>query len=533
MILNVILVLIGALLCQVVDGVDGKAGLDSPLQTVLSEGDKFDESIYYKIRWPESIDSGEDLDKPEIPSDRPVIKEGEDDGNFVWVTSESKETYYCMLPEKVAKGESGDDSKNAFDGISPYQILKPLFTREVCSYRLEQYWTYELCHGRYVRQFHEESSLQKVKGQEYFLGKYDLTKLSETESTFEAMLEQIKSSGANRPTIAVDGVQLPYIEFNFTDGTVCDLNGKPRTTRVRYVCNEDSKHELNTIKEIYSCEYEAVVFSPLICLHKDFKSNVGYENEINCYPVGKSPAKPVGLSEIESSMRQKSKEDNMFDGKTIIIDAAEVSAKDAFGLDISILDDEGNKLKVKDVGKSPSAPAKPAYDAKIVKEFLSGDLCLQGGTGWWKYEYCHGDRVVQYHEEKGQRTVTITLGKWDRTAHQRWLAANPLKRVKASKTPRQVSHFYSGGDVCGETKNTRQVEVKLKCKPVDGYADSVSLYLIEPKTCEYVLGVESAIVCDLLNSLDTDGVISSSELNDSIEEEDEGEKETIRDRDEL
>ena len=38
----------------------------------------------------------------------------------------------------------------------------------------------------------------------------------------------------------------------------------------------------------------------------------------------------------------------------------------------------------------------------------------------------------------------------------------------------------------------RHVEVKLKCKKSES-ASAVSIYLLEPKTCEYVLGVESPL----------------------------------------
>ena len=44
-------------------------------------------------------------------------------------------------------------------------------------------------------------------------------------------------------------------------------------------------------------------------------------------------------------------------------------------------------------------------------------------------------------------------------------------------------------------------QVKMKCKQADS-PSTVSLYLLEPKTCEYVLGVESPLVCDLLNHAD-------------------------------
>ena len=39
----------------------------------------------------------------------------------------------------------------------------------------------------------------------------------------------------------------------------------------------------------------------------------------------------------------------------------------------------------------------------------------------------------------------------------------------------------------------RQVEVKLKCKYVEGHPESVALYLLEPKTCQYILVVSFMI----------------------------------------
>ena len=33
---------------------------------------------------------------------------------------------------------------------------------------------------------------------------------------------------------------------------------------------------------------------------------------------------------------------------------------------------------------------KALSDPQIVRDFLMGDHCLYGGTGWWKYEFCYG-----------------------------------------------------------------------------------------------------------------------------------------------
>lgn len=33
------------------------------------------------------------------------------------------------------------------------------------------------------------------------------------------------------------------------------------------------------------------------------------------------------------------------------------------------------------------------FFVKVVKEFLRGEYCLYGGSGWWKYEFCYGKKV--------------------------------------------------------------------------------------------------------------------------------------------
>lgn len=47
-------------------------------------------------------------------------------------------------------------SKNHYAGPGPLELIEPLFVSPVCSYRVESYWTYEVCHGSHIRQYHEE-----------------------------------------------------------------------------------------------------------------------------------------------------------------------------------------------------------------------------------------------------------------------------------------------------------------------------------------------------------------------------------------
>lgn len=82
-------------------------------------------------------------------------------------------------------------------------------------------------------------------------------------------------------------------------GTICDLSGKPRVTRVQYVCYTHGKHEVYSFKETSTCEYEIVILSPLLCDHPAFKPTEVRENAIDCLPVGDAPKKPRSLLKME------------------------------------------------------------------------------------------------------------------------------------------------------------------------------------------------------------------------------------------
>lgn len=73
------------------------------------------------------------------------------------LTSENQEKYRCFIPTIIKQDETKTNSTNKNSDLNPYQLLKPLLLKKPCSYRVENYWTYEICHGKYIRQYHEDS----------------------------------------------------------------------------------------------------------------------------------------------------------------------------------------------------------------------------------------------------------------------------------------------------------------------------------------------------------------------------------------
>lgn len=227
----------------------------------------FDDSVLYEIEWPGraevNLDDWLQEDKYSISSTR-------------------DEAYSCYIPPlKEAEGKQMD----SYTGPSPSELLRPLLQSDTCSYRIDSYWTYEVCHGNYIKQFHEE----RDRIQEYYLGKSD-------KSTLPAEGE---ADPEKYPYKKIDGNNMAYYEVEMTDGTLCDLNNEPRTTKVLYVCYAHGKNEIYSLKETSTCHYEVIILTPTLCAHPTFKGEEASRNQIKCVPEGDAPKKPEDFYPFE------------------------------------------------------------------------------------------------------------------------------------------------------------------------------------------------------------------------------------------
>lgn len=435
----------------------------------------------------------------------------------ITMTTGHNEKYVCELPKVEPFGKWQHES---YSGPNVLSLLEKLFTSSSCAYRLEHYWTYELCHGRYLRQYHEERDGKNIKVTEYFLGRYSKESFDQDHAAMKKSVEEgtLKKPQKKR----IETMNMPYYELIMTDGTVCDLNGRPRTTRVQYVCYPAGKHEMYSFKESSTCEYEVIVLSPSLCTHPDYRPEESNERPVNCRPAAENTAtKPLDLIVMEAEAlklrSEKMFQADMFQGdkgpgsvrieiKPVVpegFEVVETSSANEVAADEAAQHRDSNwpqhKLQEKE--------AKRLVDPKVVEQFLLGEHCLFGGSGWWKFEFCYGKKVDQIHEEdkRAPRTV-VNLGRFDLDKHLAWIKENPSKRPKPVGFRKHVSHFYSDGDICDETGKPRQIEVKLKCKHSES-PSAVSVYLLEPKVCEYILGVESPLVCDILPFADENGLM--------------------------
>lgn len=436
----------------------------------------FDDTLLYNINWKTEL----------LENDVDELKGNNEE---MIVTTMHKEKYKCMLPN-INEKENGNLIN--YTGPTPIELLEPLFSQTSCSYRIESYWTYEVCHGKFVRQYHEEREGKKVKLQEYILGQWDKTQL---EVTVDALKMDDKTKDTTPiPGKKIDGVTLPYFELTMGNGTLCDLtNNKPRQTKIIYVCQIHGKNNIYSLKETSTCQYEFVILSPFLCAHPKYKPQESGENPINCIPMEGYPEKPYSLLKMRADSKKYRKSE--MDHIRLEIVPLELGEKD-------------------DLMKAPETP----IDMSPVESFLAGKNCLNGGTGWWKYEFCYGKSVEQYHIEKDGSKTSINLGLFDKKKHLEWMTQHPLKRPKPIADRTMLSHLYSGGSICDKTGKPRQTEVKLKCLDNTSNMNAVSLYLLEPKYCEYILGVESPLICDILARADENGLVDTANESETADD---------------
>ncbi|XP_018118014.1 endoplasmic reticulum lectin 1-like isoform X3 [Xenopus laevis] len=390
------------------------------------------DDIPFRLKWP-----GPDFTLPTAG-----IPYRED--NYIIMTTADQEKYKCLLP-LMANGNEHEERE--YKGPNPGALLEPLFKLSSCSYRIESYWTYEVCHGKYIRQYHEEKEAgQKLNIQEYYLGKSVKKRPSEAGEEQEKEERREGHKDINRKNI--EGQMTPYFPVEMIEGTRCSLKqNQARSSTVLYICHPEAKHEILSVAEITTCEYEVVILTPLLCNHPKYRFRPSPINDIFCQSMAGSPLRPQSLEKLEHQQQQI---------------------------------------------KSPLKPNKE-------------------GVGWWKYEFCYGKYVHQYHEDKDSGKSTVVVGTWKAEDHLQWAKKNPARAYISTadgvQTVKTVSHFYGGGDLCEVNEQPRQVIVKLKCKQSES-PHAVTVYMLEPQTCHYILGVESPVICQILDTADENGLLS-------------------------
>ncbi|KAJ1991577.1 Protein OS-9 [Coemansia sp. RSA 1358] len=134
------------------------------------------------------------------------------------------------------------------------ELLDPL--KASCLSYTSEYWTFEYCHNRYVRQYHRSAPGQSGRIVEvgYKLGEYTNRKQISAEEGSDVGTTKISTIGRKR-----------FLTQMWGGGTMCDVTGRPRQVEVQFHCDLNSPEGVALVEEVFSCQYVVVIRTPRLC----------------------------------------------------------------------------------------------------------------------------------------------------------------------------------------------------------------------------------------------------------------------------
>lgn len=433
-----------------------------------SEYDAFDDSVFFDVVWGDP---------------KADYKDGKEE---IIIHTENNEEYICQLPQLSVFQSDGYGDEN----LAAREIIAKLEDEKACSYRVDSYWIYEICHGRHVKQFHEERDVDNKKAlvkQAYFLGYI----------SYDSYPVPINSDLEQTPTINHAGALRPYYSVVYSGGTACDLiPGVSRQTTVFYLCMPDFQTSVVSVKEASTCKYEVIIYTSLLCKNNIYRVKEDPINHIYCLSKdGNKWKSPIGYNKLSNKK-----------GKTLFDMHGSIPPKTFEEyLDLS------HPKSVKNLEPPEPKRSQLTFPEKtFIQQFLSGEKCVIGGVGWWKYEFCYQKSVKQFHKERKGPKIELLLGIWDEKRHKDHVTEIG-KTFDDSKIPTYTDLYFFLGSICDETGLPRQVKVRIRCSKNDSHnIQSLTMFMEEPKTCFYKFTAESVLFCKILENVDEYGIPKAS-----------------------
>lgn len=183
-------------------------------------------------------------------------------------------SYLCAVPRIDASAENetshalskaDQDKELARATERGWELLKEMEGK--CMYHISGWWSYSFCYNSQIKQYHHlpaEGGRPAWPPQEdpatpaYILGRFSgqgsrrAKKDNDGESTTD--VTALQTQGDTR-----------YLVQHLGGGTVCDLTGKERHVDVQFHCNPQSADQIFTIKEVSTCQYLLVLYTPRLC----------------------------------------------------------------------------------------------------------------------------------------------------------------------------------------------------------------------------------------------------------------------------
>ncbi|KAE8360738.1 glucosidase II beta subunit-like protein-domain-containing protein [Aspergillus caelatus] len=212
-----------------------------------------------------------------------------------------------------------------------------------CMYYVSGWWSYSFCYKKQIKQFHALPSgsgipnyppMEDPATHSFILGRFP--RANEEEEDGEAERKKTAEKTATATTTDVAELQTKggsrYLVQHLEGGTKCDLTGKNRKIEVQFHCHPQSTDRIGWIKELTTCSYLMVIYTPRLCNDVAFLPPQQEEvHSIECREVLSPDQVPDWEAMRQYHLAQKLVESSTTPSEFPIVGDIEVGAKKLVG----------------------------------------------------------------------------------------------------------------------------------------------------------------------------------------------------------
>ncbi|KAL9600853.1 MAG: hypothetical protein Q9219_002895 [cf. Caloplaca sp. 3 TL-2023] len=179
-----------------------------------------------------------------------------------------------------------------------------------CMYFISGWWSYSFCYNTDVKQFHQlppgrgapiYPPVEDPSTPSYILGKFErhqhAPSHTKTRKSSNPRIDPPKddTSPLSPPNQKSSTTQLRakgdlrYLVQTLSGGTTCDLTGRDRKIEIQFHCHPQSADRIGWIKEVTTCAYLMVIYTPRLC------------NDVAFLPPRENKAAPITCEEVLAS----------------------------------------------------------------------------------------------------------------------------------------------------------------------------------------------------------------------------------------
>ncbi|CAI7587886.1 unnamed protein product [Penicillium discolor] len=132
-----------------------------------------------------------------------------------------------------------------------------------CMYYFSGWWSYSFCYQKQIKQFHALPAgrgipnyppIEDTQTHSFVLGRFIGDKGEEEKTSAKTDVAELHTKGGSR-----------YLVQHLRGGTKCDLTGRERKVEVQFHCHPQSTDHIGWIKELTTCSYLMVIYTPRLC----------------------------------------------------------------------------------------------------------------------------------------------------------------------------------------------------------------------------------------------------------------------------